>query len=70
MEFSFEFWLQILIYAVTFGITFGDFRARIKMLEKKMDNNNSLNDRVAIVEQSLKSAHHRIDELRDEIICK
>ena len=67
MNFNIEFWIQILIYAVTFGITFGDFRARIKMLEKKMDIHNKLQDRMAVVEQSSKSAHHRIDELRDDI---
>jgi len=66
MELSFEFWLQILIYGVTFGITFGDFRARIKMLENKMDINNSLQDRLAAAEQSIKAAHHRIDELREK----
>ena len=63
MSFNLEFWIQILIYAVTFGITFGDFRARIKILEKKMDIHNRLQDRMAVVEQSTKSAHHRIDEL-------
>ena len=57
MNFNIEFWIQILIYAVTFGITFGDFRARIKILEKKMDIHNKLQDRMAVVEQSSKSAN-------------
>ncbi len=36
---------------------------RISQLEKKQDKNNSLSERVVRVEQSVKSAHHRIDEL-------
>ena len=36
---------------------------RISQLEKKQDKNNSLIERVVRVEQSVKSAHHRIDEL-------
>lgn len=36
---------------------------RISQLEKKQDKNNSLIERMVKVEQSVKSAHHRIDEL-------
>lgn len=40
---------------------------RIEQLEKKVDEYNDLTERVAVVEQSVKSAHHRLDELREEI---
>lgn len=40
---------------------------RIGELEKKVDKHNGLIERMAVVEQSTKSAHHRIDELTDEI---
>jgi hypothetical protein len=36
---------------------------RIEQLEKKVEKHNSLADRMIIVEQSTKSAHHRLDEL-------
>lgn len=36
---------------------------RISQLEKKQDKNNSLIERMVKVEQSVKSAHHRIDEI-------
>jgi hypothetical protein len=40
---------------------------RIDTLEKKVEKHNQLQDRMVAVEQSAKSAHHRIDELRGDI---
>ena len=34
---------------------------RIEQLEKKVDKHNNLVERMVVVEQSTKSAHHRID---------
>ena len=34
---------------------------RIEQLEKKVDKHNGLVERMIVVEQSTKSAHHRID---------
>lgn len=39
---------------------------RIEQLEKKVDKHNNLVERMTIVEQSVKSAHHRIDDLKEE----
>ena len=36
----------------------------IKRLEEKQDKHNSVIERMAIVEQSVKSAHHRIDDIK------
>jgi len=36
---------------------------RIEQLEKKVDKHNGLVERMVAVEESSKSAHHRIDEL-------
>lgn len=35
---------------------------KIQQLEKKVEKHNQLVERMAIVEQSTKSAHHRLDE--------
>lgn len=40
---------------------------RIEQLEKKVDKHNKLVERMAIVEQSIKSAHHRLDEYKEEM---
>lgn len=40
---------------------------RIEQLEKKVDRHNGLIERMFVVENSLKSAHKRIDELRGEV---
>lgn len=39
---------------------------RIEQLEKKVEKHNNLCDRMIVVEQSTKSAHHRIDEIVEE----
>lgn len=41
---------------------------RIEQLEKKVSKHNNLVERMFLVESSTKSAHHRIDELRGEIL--
>lgn len=42
-------------------------RTRLDYLEKKQDKHNNLQERMACAEQSMKSAHHRIDEVCDRI---
>ena len=39
---------------------------RISQLEKKVEKHNNLVERMVKVENSVKSAHHRIDELMSE----
>jgi hypothetical protein len=41
---------------------------RIQELEKKVDKHNRLIERMVAVESSAKQAHHRIDELREELV--
>lgn len=41
---------------------------RIEELEKKVAKHNNLVERMACAEASVKSAHHRIDELREELM--
>lgn len=36
---------------------------RIAQLEKKVEKHNNLVERMTVVEQSLKSVHHRLDDL-------
>ena len=39
---------------------------RIEQLEEKVKKHNNLVERMIVVEQSAKSAHHRLDELYEE----
>lgn len=39
---------------------------RIAQLEEKVNKHNNLVERMVVVEQSTKSAHHRLDELAEE----
>lgn len=40
---------------------------RLKQLEDKVKEHNNLVSRMVVVEQSTKSAHHRIDEIVEEV---
>ena len=40
---------------------------QISSLEKKVEKHNGVIERTYICEESLKSAHHRLDELREEV---
>lgn len=58
-----EFWVQLLVYALSMGSFAGTILTRIKYLEKKMDKHNGLIERMVAVEQSAKSAHRRMDRI-------
>ena len=40
---------------------------RIKQLEEKVDKHNHLVERMAVAENSLKSFHHRMDDVNSEL---
>ncbi len=63
-----EFWIQIIIYAVSFGVVFGQFQAKIKYIEKQLDKHNNVIERLYKIEESTKMAHTRIDDLKED--CK
>ena len=67
MKIDMQFLIQMFVYAITFGTMYGNFKTKLDYLEKKMDKHNQLQDRMSVVEQSVKSAHHRIDDLKNDI---
>lgn len=65
-----EFILLLFINILSAGIAVGSYskslkyiEEHIKRLEEKQDKHNCLIERMVAVEQSIKSAHHRIDSL-------
>lgn len=64
---SLEFWIQMLVYAISIGSFSGVVLTRLNYLEKKMDKHNNLIERMATAEASIKSAHHRIDDISDRM---
>ena len=61
MSMSPESVLQITTYIISALLTGSTILYRIQQLEKKVEKHNCLVERMAIVEQSCKAAHHRID---------
>ena len=66
-QFDTSFWVQILVYAVTFAATWGSVTQRRKMLEQKVDKHNIVVERLAVAERDLKSAWKQIDEIKEDI---
>ncbi len=69
-----EIILALIAFAGTLVGTFGGIMTanrlsnyRIEQLEKKVEKHNNLVERMFTVENSVKAAHHRIDELREEM---
>lgn len=69
---STEFWIglivSLVVYGISFGVFYGTVMTKLDTLEEKQNKHNGLMERMVVVEQSLKSAHHRIDDLREEFI--
>lgn len=59
--------IQIVTILTSGAFTAGTILFRIKALEKKVEKHNCLVERMVVVEQSTKSAHHRIDHLEKEV---
>ena len=56
------FWIQLFVYGVSFGMFGGTVMTKLSHLEKKQDKHNNVLERLAKVENSCSSAHHRLDD--------
>jgi len=70
MSFSPEFYLSVVIQLVAMGVVIGIYKTTISFMQQQiqelkddMRKYNNILERMIIVEQSTKSAHHRIDDL-------
>lgn len=68
-----EFMTSIVIQLISIGIFIGIFKTtinfmqeQIKDLKEEMRKYNNILERMIIVEQSTKSAHHRIDSMENK----
>lgn len=73
MTLSMEFCLTIVIQLLAVGIMIGVYKAtigfmqqQISELKEDMRKYNNVLSRLAVAENSLKSLHHRIDEIIEE----
>lgn len=64
MEVTMSNIITIAIYLITFGTVWGKISTQLSNLEKKVEKHNHVIERVYRCEESLKSAHHRLDEMR------
>ena len=49
-----EFWIQLLVYALSFGTFAGTVLTKLNYLEKRMDKHNQLIERVYCAEGDIK----------------
>lgn len=73
MTLSTEFFLSIIIQLLTAGIMIGVYKATIDFMQQQiselkddMRKYNNVLSRLAVAENSLKSLHHRVDEIIEE----
>ena len=67
---STEFWIQMIVYAISLGSFGGVVLTRLSYLERKMDKHNSFVEKVygcekalEVCEEKFKVANHRISDL-------
>ena len=60
--------LTIFIEGCLTSNKFGRLEANVNELKTKQDKHNNLIERMVIVEQSTKSAHHRIDYIEENCV--
>lgn len=58
--------ITVIIQALYIAYKIGRFEEKLNILEAKQDKHNNLIERMVHVEDSTKSAHHRIDSLEKQ----
>lgn len=73
MSFSPEFYMSVVIQLVAMGVVIGIYKTTISFMQVQiselkddMKKYNNMLERMIVVEQSTKSAHHRIDALEEK----
>lgn len=57
--------ITVVIQALYIAYKIGRFEEKLNMLSVKQDKHNNLIERMVHVEESVKSAHHRINDIED-----
>ncbi len=55
--------ITIILQALYIAYKIGHFEEKLNNIEKKQDRHNNLIERMVKVEDSVKSAHHRLDTI-------
>ena len=55
--------ITVVIQALYIAFKIGKFEEKLTVIEKKQDKHNNLIERMVRVEDSTKSAHHRLDNM-------
>ena len=67
MELSQEFWLQIVIYLVSFAFSGGVVWTKLKYIEQKQDKHNKLIERMYNVEETTRANRDKIENIKENI---
>lgn len=59
--------ITVIIQALYIAFKIGKFEEKLVTIEKKQDKHNNLVERMVRVEDSTKSAHHRLDNIEEKI---
>ena len=67
MELSQEFWLQIVIYLVSFAFSGGVVWTKLKYIEQQQDKHNKLIERMYNVEEKTRAIQNKIENIKENI---
>ena len=67
MQLSVEFWITIVMYAISFGVSGGVILTKLKYIEAKQDKHNNFITRLTINEQGTKATWKVIAEMKRDI---
>ena len=58
-----EFWIQMIVYGVTFGTAIGVFKTKLKYIEDKLDKHNQLVERTYGLEKDVALLKQNIENI-------
>jgi hypothetical protein len=67
MNLTTEFWVQIVVYAVSFGSFAGTILTKLKYMEKKLEEHNKIVERMYCAELKIDKAFTILDELKERV---
>lgn len=63
-QFNISFWVQMVVYAVSFGVFYGKITTQISNLEKTVERHNNVVGKVAVIERDVDAALRLIDDMK------
>ena len=58
-----EFWIQMIVYGITFGTAIGIFKTKLKYIEEKLDKHNKVIERTYKLEKDVALLQQNVENI-------